>query len=239
MLALSAGASTARRFVARLLAAPSQCAVCGAWPSRTFCEQCVRAFAPPIARCRTCAIGVPEGVTQCGACVRHPPLLHECHVAVSYEPPWDRCIRDFKFHAQPALAGPLALLMRSAPWIEPTIDAADCLIPLPLAPGRLRERGYNQAALLARALDAAKCRNDLLHRTRETAAQSSQDRAARLSALKGAFAADTKHLAALHGATVLLVDDVITTGASLHAAATALLDAGARQVSAVALARTP
>lgn len=224
--------------LARTLTPPSQCAICAAWPARTFCERCVRSFAQPTARCRTCAIGVPDGITQCGACVRNPPLLEGCHAAVSYEAPWDRCIRDFKFHAQPGLARPLALLMRSAPWIEPALDTADWLIPMPLAVGRLRERGYNQAALLARELDRSKCRTDLLLRVRETPPQSSQDRATRLSALKDAFAANASRLPTLHGAAIVLVDDVITTGASLHAAATALLNAGALRVTAVALART-
>lgn len=223
----------------RIFTPPSQCAICAAWPACTFCDLCIRSFAQPTARCRTCAICVPDGVAQCGACVRNPPLLEGCHAAVSYEAPWDRCIRDFKFHAQPGLARPLALLMRSAPWIEPALDTADWLIPMPLAVGRLRERGYNQAALLARALDASKCRTDLLERIRETPPQSSQDRATRLTALNGAFAANPKQLPSLRGAAVVLVDDVITTGASLHAAATALLGAGVLRVTAVALARTP
>jgi ComF family protein len=223
----------------RMFTPPSQCVICAAWPAQTFCDLCVRSFARPAARCHTCAISVPDGVPQCGACVRNPPLLGACHVAISYEAPWDRCIRDFKFHAQPGLAWPLALLMRSAPWIEPELDTADWLIPMPLAIGRLRERGYNQAALLARALDGSKCRTDLLQRIRETSPQSSQDRATRLTALRGAFAANPRQLPSLRGATVVLVDDVITTGASLHAAATALLDAGVLRVTAIAVARTP
>ena len=170
--------------------------------------------------------------------MRLPPPLDACHAAVSYAYPWDSCIGDFKFRARPAMASALALVMRSAPWIEPALDASRWLIPMPLAAGRLRERGYNQAALLARSLSPSKCRTDLLLRIRETAPQSGQDRATRLQALSGAFAAEPMLAFRLAGSAVTLVDDVMTSGASLHAAALALRRAGAVRVTAVVLART-
>ena len=92
---------------------------------------------------------------------------------------------------------------------------------------------------LARALDCPAIQPQLLQRTHDTPTQMRQGRAARLRNLRGAFRVPPQHQGLLDGKTVLLVDDVITTGATLQAAAQALLAAGAGQVHAVALARTP
>ncbi|MCL4771766.1 MAG: ComF family protein, partial [Burkholderiaceae bacterium] len=104
---------------------------------------------------------------------------------------------------------------------------------------RLRERGFNQALLLARILAPAKTDATLLLRLHDTQAQSNLGRAQRLRNLQGALAVDPLRAAALQGRSVLLVDDVMTTGATLQAAALALRQAGARTVSALVFARTP
>lgn len=217
---------------------PSQCAICAAWPARLLCDACVQAFAQPGNRCVTCALALQGDLQQCGACVRQPPPLDACHAAVSYAFPWNVCIGQFKFQEAPGMASALALLMRSAPWIEPAIDAASVVVPMPLAAVRLRMRGYNQASLLAKALAPSKCRTDLLLRIRETEAQTRHSRVERLSALTGAFAVEPLRATLLAGASVVIVDDVMTTGASLHAAALALRRAGAARVTGVVLART-
>ena len=228
-----AGISKALRSV------PSQCAVCHAWPARRVCDDCVRRFAPPRPRCRTCAIAVPEGLTQCSACLRHPPGLDACHAAVDYGYPWSGALAEFKFHGDPGWAGALATLLCSTPWVEPALEAADLVLPIPLAPRRLRERGFNQSLLLARALAAHKADAGLLLRVRDTEAQSGLARAARLRNLRTAFAVEPMHAARLAGRRVMLVDDVMTTGATLQAAAAVLRQAGAARVEAVVLARTP
>lgn len=112
-------------------------------------------------------------------------------------------------------------------------------LPIPLSRQRLQDRGYNQALLLARALDCPALQPHYLERRHDTAAQARQGRAKRLRNMRHAFSVPLQHHPALAGHTVLLVDDVMTTGATLHAAAHALLAAGAAQVNAVALARTP
>lgn len=229
----SAGISRALRSV------PSQCAVCHAWPARRVCDDCARRFAPPRLRCSTCAIAVPPGVVQCGACLRHPLGLDACHAAVDYGYPWAGAIAEFKFRGDPGWAGALATLLRSTPWVEPTLDAADLVLPIPLAPQRLRERGFNQALQLARALAAPKVDAAVLLRLRHTAPQSGLGRAARLRNLQGSFAVEPLHADRLRERRVVLVDDVMTTGATLQAAAAVLRQAGAARVDAVVLARTP
>ena len=217
---------------------PSRCAVCGSWPSRPVCEACVARFAPPAPRCIGCALPVPEGVAQCGECLLHPPPLDACMACCDYAWPWPGHVGRFKFQGEAGWAATLATLMRSTPWVEPTLEQAQHVLPMPLAPARLRERGFNQALELARHLAAAKVRPRLLLRTRETPAQSGLPRAQRLSNLRGAFALEPMHAHELRGRRVVLVDDVMTSGASLFAAAQVLRDAGAAHIAAVVFART-
>ena len=171
-------------------AVPSQCAVCRAWPAQPVCEACIARFAQPRPRCRRCALPVPAGVAECGHCMRVPPPLDACHAAVSYEFPWSALIVQYKFNGHPGWAGSFATLMRSAPWIEPALEEAEIVLPMPLARERLAERGFNQALLLARALAGRKTRSGLLLRVRHTSAQAALDREHRLANVKGAFAVD-------------------------------------------------
>jgi len=225
-------------FTSLLARLPSQCAVCRAWPSRPVCDACVARFAPPVPRCSGCALRLPEGVGRCGECVKSPPPLDACFAACTYAWPWPDAIAAFKFRGEAGWAGPFATLLRSAPWVEPALEACDIVLPMPLAPGRLRERGFNQSHELARRLASSKADAGLLLRTRETPAQSGLSRADRLRNLRGAFAVEPLRAHELRGRRIVLVDDVMTSGASLFAAAGALREAGAAHVTAIVLART-
>lgn len=217
---------------------PSQCMVCHAWPTQPLCEACVGRFAQPQNRCLTCALPVPVGIRHCGACVKQPPPLDACLAAVSYAYPWSDLIVGYKFHQQPGRAAALALLLRSAPWVEPALDAADVLIPMPLSRQRLQTRGYNQALTLARQLAPTKTKPQLLLRIKDTPPQSALKRSERLHSVQDAFAVEPLQLAQIKGARVVLVDDVMTTGASLFAAAQALRAAGAVHITGLVIART-
>lgn len=217
---------------------PSQCAVCHAWPSQRICDACAARFAQPTTRCQRCALQVPDGVAVCGGCTRHPPLFDACMAAVDYAYPWADVLADFKFRGDAGWAGALATLMRSTPWIEPALEAADRVLPVPLSTQRLRERGFNQSALLARQLAGPRADAHTLLRVHATEVQSGLPRAQRLRNLRGAFAVEPARAAALRGQRVVLVDDVMTTGATLHAATEALREAGAGHVTAIVLART-
>ena len=225
-------------FSGLIAALPSQCPVCQSWPGHGLCEACIGQFAQPCARCQTCALPLPSGQPRCGACLKSPPPLDRCLAAVAYAYPWSGLISDFKFHEYTGLVRSFAALLRATPWVEPALDAADWVLPVPLSRQRLAERGYNQSLLLARALHHAKTRHDLLLRIVDTPAQHTLKRQQRLSALDQAFALEPLLAHHLAGARVVLVDDVMTTGASLHAAARVVRRGGASHISAVVLART-
>jgi ComF family protein len=146
-------------------------------------------------------------------------------------------LRRLKYDDRPDLAGPLGDLLRRA-----ARDAglcADVVVPVPLHPARLAERGYNQSALLgaavARELDAPLEARALV-RTRPTAQQARLDQASRRENVAGAFTVRAGG-AAIRGRRVVLVDDVATTGATLEACRTALLEGGAASVTALCVAR--
>lgn len=167
-----------------------------------------------------------------------PPPLDACLAAVSYAFPWSDLITHYKFNNQPGWAASFALLLRSTPWVEPALERADVLVPMPLSRQRLLERGFNQALELARHLAPEKADPDLLLRIKDTAAQSSLKRADRLRNVAGAFCVDPHRVSAVRGKQMVLLDDVMTSGASLFAAAQALREAGAASVTGMVLART-
>ena len=236
----------ARSVINRL---PSQCALCRAWPARGLvCDPCVTRFAQPVPRCTGCALAIPAlaaravpsapEIQRCGACLVTPPPLDRCLTAVSYAYPWNTCVTSYKFGSNPAWAATFALLLKSAPWIEPAVDQADLLIPVPLSAERLRERGFNQALELCKHLSAEKTDAKLLLRVKNTLTQSSLTRSERLKNVATAFAVDPLQAAQLRGKRVVLVDDVMTSGATLFAAAKALRQAQVSHITAIVFART-
>jgi ComF family protein len=216
---------------------PSQCAVCHAWPARPVCDDCVQRFGQPLPRCRSCALPVLSGMQQCGTCITAPPPLDQALAAVAYDYPWSELVAQFKFQEHTGWARSFATLLRSAPWVEPALDAADWLLPMPLSPMRLQTRGFNQALVLAQALERSKVHADVLLRVKETAPQSSLPRKERLLSVRGAYALEPGRASAVRGKRIVLLDDVMTTGASLHAAAQVLRRAGAAHLTALVFAR--
>ncbi len=216
---------------------PSQCVACGSWPSEPVCEACVELFAQPCLRCRSCAMPVADGISQCGACIRSPPPIDACLAAVAYAYPWSSLIQQFKFQGRASWARAFAAILRSAPWVEPALEQTAVVLPMPLSVQRLRSRGFNQALELARQLAPDKTDATLLLRIRDDPPQSALARAQRLRNVRHAFAVEPLRAGELTGARVALVDDVMTSGASIHAAAAALRQAGAAHITAIVMAR--
>lgn len=184
-------------------------------------------------RCPCCALPTPQG-ERCGGCLQHPPGFDSTIAAWAYDWPLDRLIPAYKYGAELALAKPLAegliLNAKSAP-------RPDLLLAMPLHPTRLQERGFNQSQLLADLLAKAlrvPVRYDVVERIKLTPPQASLPRDARRTAIRQAF----RVREAVSGMHIALVDDVMTTGASLDELAKTLKQAGASRIDCWVIART-
>ncbi|WP_377160297.1 ComF family protein [Roseateles sp. UC29_93] len=226
---------------------PGQCAFCRCWCQGPLCADC-EAGHPVDAgpRCALCALRLPTGeratdAMRCGRCASHPMPLSRCIAAMDYLFPWDRLLLGLKFGERLEHAPLLATrLSRALALAE--VEPPDLIVPIPLSAQRLRERGYNQAHEIARRLvlppeaerQSRLCARTLM-RLRNTDQQAQLPLDERRGNLRGAFAV----VKPVHGLSVAIVDDVMTSGATLHEAALTLRRAGAREVQAWVAARTP
>lgn len=207
-----------------------------------MCADCVARHAASRPRCACCGLGLGLPTPRCGACLRDAPPFARTVCVADYGFPWDGLITAFKFQGRVELAAMLADRLATAVAQAADLPPAELVLPVPLSPRRLAERGYDQAWELARRVAQrlqlpAQAR--LLQRPVHTEAQSALDRAARQRNLRTAFMADPRRRGLLQGRRVALVDDVMTTGATLREAAAVLLRAGASAVDVWVLARTP
>jgi ComF family protein len=192
--------------------------------------------------CACCGIPFATPVpadTQCPACLESPPPFRKARAALVYDRVSAPLVTALKFGDQWAHLPRYTQMMQRA--AGEMLSGADMLLPVPLHWRRLLGRRFNQSALLAYALAKATgipCRTDLLQRRLYTRPQMRLSRAQRLTNVRGAFAVSSNTMHALEGRTVVLVDDVVTTGATVDACARALLTAGAREVRVLTLAKT-
>ena len=226
---------------------PALCPVCEATlaagrrdPLCGACWRAIRRLGPPA--CERCGLPLPTfepapgPAGLCGGCLGERPAWDWARAAAEYEGVARDALHAFKFHGKRALARPLgALLLEEwGPWLAAA--GIDALVPVPLARGRERERGFNQAALVAERLAAGlgvPLRPRWLVRARATQPQTDLGAAERRANVRGAFAADT----AVTGRHVALVDDVLTTGATAAECARILKAAGAARVGVLTVAR--
>jgi ComF family protein len=213
---------------------PPSCALCGKGDSFlcSACEQTLPAASG--ARCERCWL--PLYGRSCWPCVEHPPAFESLRSCYRFTGEARRLVLDLKFGHQSSLAEPLGQRLA---WLVDEQDMhAEALVPVPLRPMRKRQRGYNQAALLAG--QAGKSLGiPLLNALERRGGAQTQAQAAtadqRRRNVQGAFTA--RRNVPVAGKAVLLVDDVATTGATLDACARVLIEAGATSVSAVTVAR--
>jgi ComF family protein len=233
-----------RRFAALLdLVWPPTCAACGgeAWegePRAPLCTPCAVGLEPPRARCPRCARSVgPVAIgAPCSRCAEERWALDGAVAADAYRGTARALVVRLKFRAERAAARVLGARLADA--VERAGIPGDLLVPVPLSRRRRRERGFNQAALLAREV-AARLALDLderaLVRRRHDAPQSSLPPGRRRRAPRGGFDARAERV---RGRCVLLVDDVLTSGATALACARALHRAGAPHVVLAVAARS-
>jgi ComF family protein len=235
----------------RFPALPAACVGCARWPSEPLCQECRGAFARLQPRCPGCALPLAEGLSLCTTCTRKPePALDQCCARVSYQYPWTTLLARLKFQGEPAQARLLGALMAQITELPGLLHQATHVAPIPLAPARLRARGYNQAWELLQAMHrtaathapggfSGVCTPQLLERADTSLVQHKLSGAEREANMAGAFQIGAAWQGQLEGARIVLVDDVMTTGNTLRTAAQLLRDNGASFVAAVVLARTP
>lgn len=214
---------------------PPRCPGCGVVVDgdHRFCIECWRGIdflGPPA--CVQCALPLPivEGPdARCGACLARPPAYDRAYAATAYGDLTRLLALKLKYGSKPATASTIAKLMvrNVAP------DGNALLVPVPLHRWRIWKRGYNQAALIASALarqTGGATELGALVRTRSTPPLKAMNGAKRRDAVRGAFAVHARSADRIRGRTILLVDDIYTTGSTANACAKALKKAGAASV---------
>ena len=231
------------RLVDRIMGAllPGHCLHCQKPPlEHGLCADCQRGIHILGPQCRRCALPITHTSSLlCGSCLgpqqRPQQRLDQAWAGFSYHGKLAKLILDVKFHHNLAAANELGtwLAQLDCPL---NLASADALLPAPLHLSRLRQRGFNQALELCRPLahrQRLEIRSDLLLRVRCTGEQTRRNARKRQTNMAGAFQAREN----LAGAHIVLFDDVMTTGATMQAMASALREAGAEKVSAIVLAR--
>ena len=214
---------------------PPRCVLCGAGGAMlcTSCEASLPRARRP--RCERCWLPKAEAA-PCRHCLERPLALDAVRALYRYEEGPRRLVHALKYRDQSALASLMGQAMASLAREEGL--AADLVVPVPLAGARARQRGYNQAALLAKAI-ASEIEAPIVEALRRRRSAPPQAQSATAEArrrnVESAFAARRPELIAAK--RVLLVDDVVTTGATLDACARVLRSAGAREVMAITFAR--
>jgi ComF family protein len=242
------------------LVLPRLCLICSAsLPQRQLgiCSDCLLGLpAARAPRCQRCALLVSGHYPLCAHCQLHAPVLDQCLAMADYRAPLDRIIQALKFQQQWSLGAPLGAalgLALAAPiamhMASVHAAAGVCLLcPIPLSSQRLRERGFNQSLLIAKGLRTGLLASgvphspvmlSLLHRVRDTKPQSTLNSIQRQDNVRQAFAVSSTMHARCQGACIVLIDDVMTTGATLNSAALTLKQAGAAWVCGVIVARAP
>ena len=217
-------------------ALPQACVLCAAASGDALlCDACAADMPATAEACPQCALPTPAGV-RCGTCLAHPPPYEATIAAWRYAFPADRLLRAFKYGGRLALAEPFALALCGAVRARGS-PVPDRLIALPLAPRRQRQRGFNHAHEIATRVSSITgvALERAFRRTRDTPPQAGLTLRERARNVRHAFMAE----APLTGLSVAIVDDVMTTGATLASAAVAARAAGALRIEAWVVARTP
>lgn len=233
----------ARRWlqVAGRHAFPDNCRLCGMLGTETVCALCRDSILQPAHRCMQCALPLATKALRCGACLRDTPPYARTITLGDYASPQAELVIALKYRAELPVARWLAQQLASAvrhelaPAERPTL-----LLPVPLSRRRLQARGFNQAWEITRHLAAAlECAAHpvVLQRSRDTTPQPGLSLRDRRANLRNAFTLHPPE--AIRGLHVGLVDDVMTSGATLHAAARLLMRHGAARVTLLVALRTP
>ena len=238
---------------------PARCLICGQVPAPDsgLCRHCTTELFQPQAqpswRCRRCGIRLirfqlaglkpsspKDGALDCAKCIQRKPFFSQCVCAVDFNPAASNLVNQLKHQGRLTAVVPIAAAMTAAirAHYGPTLDEIDCVIPVPLHAYRLRTRGFNQAIEIAKPIGKElklPIQNNLCVRQVNTRQQQLTGKKARQDNLRDAFSVTHP----LKGKRIVIIDDVVTTGATANALSKALLLAGASRCDVWCFARTP
>lgn len=225
---------------------PSSCVLCGQTDRQALCQPCrQRHFAVRPRRCVQCAVTIPTTAREirCGDCLKHQPAFDATIVVADYAAPADQLVLALKFAARLPLAPLMAdMLQDTARYhAERGLPLPTLLAPVPLGKLRLQERGFNQSLEIARPLARQlqiRLEPHLLVRLRDTQAQATLPDEERQRNMRRAFVVPTAAMNHVRGCHIGVIDDVITTGATLNEIAATLKRFGARRVTNIVFTRT-
>jgi len=223
---------------------PPLCLICDepVGGAATLCPPCwkqIHFIAPPLCACCGAPFDIPAGAGMlCGACLTDAPHFASARAAMLYDEFSRQLVLGFKHGDRIHAAKALAVWMHRAGG--DFLAQADALVPVPLHRWRLFSRRYNQSALLATRIGELAGKpvwTDALRRIRATPSQGHRKRKERQENVRGAFDISPRHRASVEGKTIVLVDDVLTTGATVEECSRVLLKSGAKQVHVLTLSR--
>lgn len=219
---------------------PRSCIVCNqnlsAENSQFCCQHCYELLPFQNNACQHCGQQFAAPLDICGHCISKPPQFERCFCAFAYQDPIKELIQAFKYQQQPSLAKVLAKLLHQE-VCDHQFDKPEALIPVPMHYSRLRERGYNQALLLAKELGKLtkiKVDNQILSKQKAVPAQALQNKRQRKKAVRGSFSCVTK----APYSHVAIIDDVVTTGSTISEITKILRKKGVNCIQVWAIAHT-
>lgn len=221
---------------------PQSCILCASSHDKPhgLCQACLITLPwHQLPQCVQCGLHLQTADSICGNCMHSPPDFDVTHTLFTYDYPMDRMLQHYKYHNSLHLAHTFAHLLYDTKLklMSHHIKTIDLIIPMPMHATRLKERGFNQALEIARLLSNQlniKLDYKLCQRHKHTPPQASLPLKERMKNIRGAFQCSCN----LNGLNIVIVDDVMTTGASLNELAKTLKQAGATRVECWVIART-
>jgi len=234
---------TIRLIIDQLL--PAQCLLCRlASNNKLICEYCQKTLMIKRPCCQRCGLSLPAYQAFCGDCLQQSHLFTQLHAVADYHPPYPYLIKRFKYAKQLIYGELLSELLTQSVLLNISnrqLAEINYLLPIPLYKQKHRQRGFNQAQILAGAL-AKKLQIPLLleavERHKQTKAQEGLSLQKRKKNLKGAFSITRNQQNKLPGSYIVIIDDVVTTGATVNSLCSVLLQAGVKRIDVWCICRT-
>lgn len=224
---------------------PAHCLICTLKSdNKLICLHCQQALIKERTCCQSCALPLSQSQTHCGGCLTNPHLFTKLHAIDDYQAPYTNLIKGFKYSKQllngEALAELLALSLLYN-FSSAELSKVDYLIPVPLYKKKHRQRGFNQAQLIAQLLAkkfSIPLLNKAVERVKHTNVQEGLSVKKRKRNLHNAFSVNKEESQKLAGRHIVIIDDVVTTGATVNSLSQVLLEAGVKHIDVWCICRT-